>query len=118
MDWPTWNDVGPLLVVLAGGLGVLWMFVRGLLWVFGKLAEAFRSVARDAANEVAEHLYAQLKNVEDGLNAIGDRLDRMDIRTETRLASLEARILEAVRGGEPRRPEAPSQSEQSEQPDL
>ena len=57
-----------------------------------------------------DDLYERLKSndfkhVEDAMNAIGDRIDRMDVRTEARLKRMETRILEAVRG----RPDALAQ---------
>ncbi len=75
MTWPGWSDVLP---ALAATLAVVAALVGGL----AALARLARSWMREAAREATEALYERMKandfrHVEDGMRAIGDRLDRM-----------------------------------------
>ena len=127
MDWPTWSDVFPLLATVAGLLATM---LAGL-WALGRMFRLWmRAEAREAADTVSAevkaladkfstndfpHIEAKIESVaatartdrEAMETRIGERLDRMDVRTETCLRRMEARILEAVRERAPL-PEAPS----------
>lgn len=117
MTWPGWGDVLPSVTLVATIAGLLWAVVRLLI----------RPVAEHAANEAerrsaettrqaVDGLYERLKNndfshVEDGLRAVGDRLDRarqdrkdMEARIGERIKDMggriermETRLLAAVR---------------------
>ena len=52
---------------------------------------------RDAAQDAADGLYERLKNndfrhIEDGVKALGDRIERVDARRREDTAAMEARI--------------------------
>ena len=75
MTWPGWSDVLP---ALAATLAVVAALIGGL----AALARLARPWMREAAREATEALYERMKandfkHVEDGMRAIGDRLDRM-----------------------------------------
>ena len=75
MNWPDWGDVLPTLALLIGMAGS----VVGAFWA---LLRMFQPVAERAARDAVDSLYERLKandfrRVEDGLKALGDRIDRM-----------------------------------------
>ncbi len=110
MDWPTWTEVVPLLTVIAALLGAAWAWARLSDRTVSRAVEKAGKESTAAARQATDDLYERLKSndfkhVEDAMNAIGDRIDRMDVRTEARLKRMETRILEAVRG----RPDALAQ---------
>ena len=109
-----WQDAGPALTVVAGAdVGLL-----GVAWTLGRLFRPWmRTEAQAAADKVSAevkalasklatngfpHIEAKLDSVEAQL---GQRLDRMEARTE----KVEARLLEAIRG----RREGPTHREAS-----
>jgi len=75
MTWPAWGDVLPALALLVGLAGS----IAGAFWA---LMRMFQPVADRAARDAVDGLYDRLKandfkHVEDGLRALGDRIDRM-----------------------------------------
>ena len=98
-----WQDVGPALTVMGGAV----VGLSGVAWTLGHLFRRWmRTEAQAAADKVSAevkalanklsttdfpHIEATLESVEVRL---GDRLDRMNARTEKR----EAWLLDAVRG--------------------
>jgi len=75
MTWPAWGDVLPALALLVGLAGS----IAGAFWA---LMRRFQPVADRAARDAVDGLYDRLKandfkHVEDGLRALGDRIDRM-----------------------------------------
>ncbi len=90
MTWPDWGDVFPTLALLVGMAGS----VAGAFWA---LLRMFQPVAERAARDAVDSLYARLKandfkHVEDGLRAIGDRLDRMREEVGGRLDRADKRL--------------------------
>lgn len=99
----TWQDVGPALTVVAGAVAGL----LGVAWTLGRLFRPWmRTEAQAAADKVSAevkalanklatndfpHIEAKLESVEVRL---GERLDRMEARTE----KMEARLLNVIRG--------------------
>ena len=90
MTWPDWGDVFPTLALLVGMAGS----VAGAFWA---LLRMFQPVAERAARDAVDSLYARLKandfkHVEDGLRAIGDRLDCMREEVGGRLDRADKRL--------------------------
>ncbi len=78
MDWPTWNEVVPLLATVAGFLAM----ALGGVWALGRM---FRPWMREAAREATEWLYVRLKEndfkhvedrIDEGLRGVNERGDR------------------------------------------
>ena len=120
MTWPGWGDILPSVTLVATIAALLWAVVRLLIRPVAKQAanEAERRSA-ETTRQAVDGLYERLKNndfshVEDGLKAVGDRLDRarqerkdietriredreaMEARLGGRIERMEARLLAAV----------------------
>ena len=90
MTWPDWGDVLPTLALLVGLAGS----VAGAFWA---LLRMFQPVAERAARDAVDTLYERLrandfKHVEDGLKALGDRIDRMREDVGERLDRADKRL--------------------------
>ncbi|MCE2422862.1 MAG: hypothetical protein J4G03_06095 [Gemmatimonadetes bacterium] len=86
----TWPEVFRWLALIAGGGAS----VAALAWTLGRI---FRPWMRDAAQDAADGLYERLKNndfhhIEEGVKALGDRIERVDARRREDTAAMEARI--------------------------
>ncbi len=99
MDWPLWNDVGPLLILTAGVALVWWACLRWLLSSVDVLVEAFRPVLRQVARETARDLYTEIKkdldaleaNLQQSLDALGQQIDgKVPVRKADRDRSRES----------------------------
>ena len=82
MDWPSWSEVGPLLILIVVVGGTWWAGMRWLLTAADTLLEAFRPMIQQVAQEVAQDLYAKIK----------EDLDALEARLREDLASLGERI--------------------------
>ncbi len=82
MDWPSWNDVGPMLILIAAVAAAWLACLRWLFTTIDALVEAFRPMVRQVARETARELYANIK----------EDLDALEARLQENLASLGERI--------------------------
>lgn len=130
MTWPGWGDLLPSMTLVATIAALLWAVVRLLVRpVAEKAASEAEKRAAKATRATVDALYERLKandfrHVEEGLKALGDRIDgigrdfggRLD-RTDKRIAGvredvgdrlelasrdrmdMEARLMAAIQGG-------------------
>lgn len=101
MTWPGWGDLLPSMTLVATIAGLLWAVVRLLVRpVAEKAASEAEKRAAKATRATVDALYERLKandfrHVEEGLKALGDRIDgvgrdfggRLD-RTDKRIAGV------------------------------
>ena len=128
MTWPGWGEILPSVTLLATIAGLLWAVVRLLVRpVAERAASEAEKRSAEATRLAVDGLYERLKgndfrHVEDGLKAVGDRIDeaRKDFGrriegVETQLGArldrarqdrkdMEARLMDAI-AGRPNPPE-------------
>ena len=86
MTWPGWSDILPTVALLVGLAGS----VAGVCWVLLRLFQPF---AERAADDLYERLKGNdFKHVDDGLKAVGDRIDRVQKDFGGRLDRMDKRI--------------------------
>ena len=127
MTWPGWTDVLPLLTVIAALLGAAWAWARLSDRTVSRAVEKAGKESTDAARQATDDLYERLRTndfqhveaeIESGLKAVGERLDRveahgredrkaMEARIADRMGRMEGRLLAAIQGRAPEAPESP-----------
>lgn len=83
MTWPGWADILPTVTLAATLAGMLWAVVRLVVYpVADRAASEAEKRAAAAIREAVDGLYDRLKgndfrHVEDGLKALGNRIDEV-----------------------------------------
>ena len=123
MTWPGWGDILPSVTLLATIAALLWAVVRLVVRpVAERAASEAEKRSAEATRLAVDGLYERLKgndfrHVEDGLEALGGRLDkRIDTvrkevgerfdRARQDRKDMESRLMDAI-AGRPKPPEGP-----------